>query len=514
MFDGKYLEWNQKRIKTIIDFYGHKFFFYKKILDLGCGYADISGVLHRLGADITALDARQEHLKVAAKKYPGIKTVKADLDRGWPFSGKHFDIILNLDLMTHLGDYESHLRAVCTSCTHLVLECAVCDSDDPNCVVLSSENKNIYDLSVNGVTSHPSSAAVERVLTQAGMNFRRIDDAKLNCGAYVYNWSPSNNNQIDLNKRRLWFAVKNNSPIQFAKELSVHSLQNSADTNLPPTVGATRVLTDSGVHVSQQHLLHPPINITNNNLSSLPKVAVCLSGHLRTFEKTFKSLRDNLINPLNCDVFIHTWETLGSENSKGGSDQSSSITTTKSKLSLINEVYSPKKINIERFDKDYFINLGNKIIVPEKERIFVVGHLGYHFAMFYSILKSNDLKSEYEIENNFKYDYVIRIRPDIFLESRIDRSIFPVNPKIITVPIIAQYCYEGMNDQIGIGSSDNMNIYCSLFNNMTQYCQQRVTTIRPEALLKYHILKNGISVEKKHINYALMRVNGQIIRQT
>ena len=88
MFDGKYFEWNQKRIKGIVDFYGYKFFYMKKVLELGCGYADMGGVLYRLGSDMTAVDARQEHLKIVSKKFPGIKVVRADLDGQWPFFGQ------------------------------------------------------------------------------------------------------------------------------------------------------------------------------------------------------------------------------------------------------------------------------------------------------------------------------------------------------------------------------------------------------------------------------------------
>lgn len=216
-FAGKYLDWNQKRIKGIVDFYSHKFFFYKTIADIGCGYADISGVLHRLGSDITAVDARQEHLKMALKKYPGIKTLKADLDRGWPFVNKKFDMILDLDLICHLNEFENHLKSVCAHTTHLVLETAVCDSDDPNKSIVVPENKGIYDLSVNGMSCRPSAAAIERVLKDCGMDFRRIDSDKYNSGSYVYNWTSKNNDECDINKRRIWFAVKNGSPIQFAR---------------------------------------------------------------------------------------------------------------------------------------------------------------------------------------------------------------------------------------------------------------------------------------------------------
>jgi glycosyltransferase involved in cell wall biosynthesis/SAM-dependent methyltransferase len=232
MFDGKYIDWNAKRIKGIIDFYGHKWFYYKRVLDLGCGHADISAALHRLGADITAIDARPEHLKIANKKYPGIKTLKADLDQNWPFPGKQFDMILDLDILCHLRDYESHLRSVCASTTHLILETAVLDSEDPFKSEVLQENKAIYDLSINGVSSRPSAAAIERILTECGMNWKRIDSGQYNAGTYTYDWNAKNDGSTNINHRRLWYAVKNNSPIQFAKppppeHISLNAFQNA-----------------------------------------------------------------------------------------------------------------------------------------------------------------------------------------------------------------------------------------------------------------------------------------------
>jgi SAM-dependent methyltransferase len=217
MFDSDYQTRNQKRIKNIVDFYDHKFIYLKKVLDLGTGHADIGGALYRLGADVTVVDARPEHLKIAAKKFSGIKTLKADLDRDWPFKGKKFDIILSLDLLCHLRDYQQHLRDVCSSTTHLVLETAVCDSSDPNKCVVLSENKGSYDLSINGVACRPSAAAIERVLDECGMNFKRVDSNKLNVAPYTYDWQSKNNDDTSVNQRRMWYAVKKNSVVQFAQ---------------------------------------------------------------------------------------------------------------------------------------------------------------------------------------------------------------------------------------------------------------------------------------------------------
>jgi len=41
------------------------------------------------------------------------------------------------------------------------------------------------------------------------------------------------------------------------------------------------------------------------------KIAICLSGHLRTFDKTFRSIKEKLLDVYDCDVFISTWNNLG-----------------------------------------------------------------------------------------------------------------------------------------------------------------------------------------------------------
>ena len=262
-FDGHYLDWNQKRIKGIVDFYGYKFMYGKKILDLGCGYADISGVLHRLGADVTAVDARNDHLKIVNKKFSGIKTIHADLDRGWPLEGKQFDLTLDLGLLCHLANYESHLRSVCASTTYLVLETAVCDSNDPYKCITVSESKGIYDLSANGLGCRPSVAAIERILLENGMSFQRMDSAKLNAARYSYDWVSINNNDCDIYRRRIWFAIKDTTsprqqraPLVSPAPTQIHYSTN-AMTVIAPPLNSTPLSVRAGYKPSPV----PPLNV-------------------------------------------------------------------------------------------------------------------------------------------------------------------------------------------------------------------------------------------------------------
>lgn len=220
----------------------------KSILDLGCGYGDIGGALHRLGGNVTAVDARQEHLKMVAKKFTGIKTVCADLDRDWPFRGKTFDLILDLGLLCHLADYEKHLRDVCSSARSLILETAVCDSDDPNKVIATPENKGVFDLSYNGMGCRPSPAAIERVLQNNGMSFKRLDVSRFNSGDYRYDWQSKNDGTTNIDKRRIWFCSRERqvtySPpapplqpqnqVQFLQNTYLNAKQQLVATPRPP----------------------------------------------------------------------------------------------------------------------------------------------------------------------------------------------------------------------------------------------------------------------------------------
>jgi SAM-dependent methyltransferase len=257
MSTGSYLDWNQRKIKAIVEHYGHQYFVHKKVLDLGCEHGDLGGVLHRLGSDVTAVDARQEHLKVVSKKYAGVKVVKADLDGPWPFFGKTFDLILDLGLLCHINNFEAHLEAACLSSTYLVLETAVADSNDPNYIHVQDDAKSA-DGSYNGVSTQVSAACIERILQNCGMTFKRMDSSKLNCGKFVYDWLPVNNKSFNINKRRLWFCVNNLHQIQGI------SIAQPAPIPVTPAITINTIGGAPGVYSS--HLIDSKIPVTHQRV--------------------------------------------------------------------------------------------------------------------------------------------------------------------------------------------------------------------------------------------------------
>lgn len=487
MFDGKYLDWNQKKIKTILDYYGHKFMFGKKVLDLGCGHADISGVLHRLGADITAVDARQEHLKIASKKYPGIKTVKADLDISYPFIGKSFDLILDLGLICHLSDYEAHLIAICNSTNFLILETTVCDHEDDRKNILIAENKGIYDLSINGVGSRPTATAIERVLRFCGMNFKRIDHPKLNSGQYKYDWSEKNNGECDNNKRRLWFCSKNENLENFVVPTAIELPKSIYTANIAPT------LENSKIPIIQS----PTARFTTPHENKKIKTALCISGHLRTFEDNYKSIYTNILSKLDCDVFIHTWDTLGVHNRN--SDVHLQYMSPDVILDKIQKLYNPKKVIIEK-------NRTFEVTPLMKSRLLDARDVSGILSMNYKIEACNNLKKQYELDNNIIYDCVIRFRGDIFMEQPlpIDNNF---NKNYLYLSTYGSF--GGACDQIAFGSSYIMDKYSSLFSNIETHLVNGAP-LHPERLLQYHITAMQLPIAKVYIKFLLKRSNGLI----
>jgi hypothetical protein len=192
------------------------------------------------------------------------------LDQPWPFFGKTFDLTLDLGLLCHLNNFRlyDHLKAVCACSNYLILETAVLDSNDPEACIVKPDNKNNYEDSFNGFSSQMSAANIERLLTQYGMNFQRLDQTKFNSPPYSYDWHSKNDNSFDINKRRIWFCIKNSAQ---------HQNTNPPTNVLPAIHGGTfsSHLTDSKIPISHQKMMTtasaaPP----NVHTPPLPPVAV------------------------------------------------------------------------------------------------------------------------------------------------------------------------------------------------------------------------------------------------
>jgi SAM-dependent methyltransferase len=338
-------DWTRKKIKAIIDHFGHRFFYQKRVLDLGCGTGDIGAAFARLGADVLCIDARQSNLDILQKKHPYLKTLKIDLDNDWPID-MFYDIIISLDLLCHLKNFEKHFDDICSRGEHIILETEVCDSNDPNFHIPIFEEKSISTLSYGGMGSILSSAHIEARLASAGSEYKRLCDPKLNSGTYKYDWLPLNTNSRQSNNRRLWFIHKN----------KLRTEQMDAIKKVKAAEAAMRQK-------------HPFVSFQNTTkLSSIPQgqiknTALCLFG------KPIKDFDYN-IDHNQCDVFVIANENVDLlKPQKVIIEENLDLSDTKKYFDTINKVITMKETYerecLDVYERIIVANLSNNVHCPK-----------------------------------------------------------------------------------------------------------------------------------------------------
>lgn len=225
------------------------------------------------------------------------------------------------------------------------------------------------------------------------------------------------------------------------------------------------------------------------------KVAVCLSGGIRYPHIGLKSLESIFPND-DIKVFIHTWRLSNRENflnTVSGlqyKEKDNTVTSDYNYLSnynyesLLIEDYESKKIKFESLYKSLSFKPFEEIgcIVPRYD----VGP----FSMHYSIHKSNELKRQYEKENNMTFDCVIRMRFDSDFDGKV------LNLSNMTdglyIPEGEDWC-GGINDQFALGSSSAIDVYSDFLNHihLLQECMYH-----PESMLRRYFEIKSLPVNR------------------
>jgi len=89
-----------------------------KFLDIGCGGGLISEPMHRLGAEVTGIDASLKNIEVA-KLHAKKNDLKINYINTSPekmTENQKFDVILNLEIVEHVEDVDLYFR----SCSKLL----------------------------------------------------------------------------------------------------------------------------------------------------------------------------------------------------------------------------------------------------------------------------------------------------------------------------------------------------------------------------------------------------------
>jgi SAM-dependent methyltransferase len=91
--------------------YSRKFIEGKKVLDVGCWNGDFETLLKNTKCSLTGIDPEEEALKVAIKRNPRFKFIKADVLKKLPL-GKEFDTSLMWMTIEHIPNHTSALKNI------------------------------------------------------------------------------------------------------------------------------------------------------------------------------------------------------------------------------------------------------------------------------------------------------------------------------------------------------------------------------------------------------------------
>jgi hypothetical protein len=208
MFSGHYDNWTVSRFNGLKKYINIEYFKDKTCLELGAGYGHNGNIMSQFGAKVTSSDVRTEHVNEIKKRYPHLETIQIDCD-DVNLQLNEYDIVLHWGVLYHIQHLKEHLKIVLQKCNVLLLETEVCDSDNETEIKLLSENG--YDQAYHGVGSRPSSAYIEKILTENGFEFKLIKDSILNSGYHIYDWELTNSKNTKNGLRRFWICWKNNS---------------------------------------------------------------------------------------------------------------------------------------------------------------------------------------------------------------------------------------------------------------------------------------------------------------
>jgi hypothetical protein len=210
------------------------------------------------------------------------------------------------------------------------------------------------------------------------------------------------------------------------------------------------------------------------------KIALCFSGQPRFLKEVSSYILSNICDGYDVDVFAHIWfdEELQNKPYKyGGAGGWINQRISPNVIEDLNSIYSPKKSKVEKSKTfkdsnivtDYCYYPGTNDLVSwskhwkeSDEPDYINRMVNNWLSSFYSLNQVNILKKEYEYENNFKYDFVVRCRTDSVVQTKIVFEQFDSNcihyTSILNQP-------DGMiADYLNFGGSKQMDCFMSTFN--------------------------------------------------
>lgn len=220
------------------------------------------------------------------------------------------------------------------------------------------------------------------------------------------------------------------------------------------------------------------------------RTAILISGQIRNAKDTYESIKKNLIDVYDADVFISTWtnsDKIAKSVLAGGSKGDDST------LDELIQMYKPKRIEVEEYN-DELIQSIQKLYKNKNSSIPIETKPLSVFMMWYKTAKVNSLRKEYEKRNKFEYDVVIKTRFDLAVDEPL--PIIDANSYRNNIWIPKGWDWKnGMNDLFALGNGNVMDYYCSMFSELPYFLDEG-HLFHPEYLMKVHIDRGAMQLNR------------------
>lgn len=229
------------------------------------------------------------------------------------------------------------------------------------------------------------------------------------------------------------------------------------------------------------------------------RVALCISGELRNFEVSWKSIKKNVVDPLNADVYIFSWE------SATYNETLQQMFNFKSPHVTIPEA-NPVAYKIQNYKDGKW----------KTHKIKAAGG-----PMFYGIEESFNLLPH-------GYDILIRSRPDAtFYEPFNVPDIKPNTIYVAGLTKESHVCYTGdkpwchglphVPDMLACGCHESMYRYSRCYGDLRFdiHASTLMELGKPffaEEILAHHLARQALNVEPFWTKFSFLNVNGSIAR--
>jgi len=210
------------------------------------------------------------------------------------------------------------------------------------------------------------------------------------------------------------------------------------------------------------------------------KIALLIAGYLRSFENNIETLKKNIIENNDVDIYIH-------------------ITKNKETKYLNYDINLNKIINL--LNPKYVV-ISEDIDFKKGEKINHIKNQNYKFFWL-----NEERKRISKLENKC-YDIVFKIRPDVYLNSYIDFNKIDINK--VNIPFESKIDSSKLKnnedlyicDIIAFGTPELMNVYFYFYLDLEVLIEKYGTV--NETLL-YHFLKiNNIKYNLLNIDYIVI----------